>query len=66
MYMHNDENNQSCYVSDRFLFYNFVSCLASHPDETLKKRLKEKRKGDFMLVFIIALAHPSPVLHVWA
>lgn len=26
-------------------FHNFLSCLVSHPDETLRKRLKEKRKG---------------------
>lgn len=26
-------------------FHNSLSCLVSHPDETLRKRLKEKRKG---------------------
>lgn len=28
-----------------YFFYNSLSCLVSHPDETLRKRLKEKRKG---------------------
>lgn len=28
-----------------FFFFNSLSCLVSHPDETLRKRLKEKRKG---------------------
>lgn len=31
-------------ISERLLCHD-VFCLASHPDETLRKRLKEKRKG---------------------
>lgn len=47
----------------KFLLYNFLSCLVSHPDETLRKRLKEKRKGGFMSV-ILLLHSPSP-LFAW-
>lgn len=41
------------------LFHNSLSCLVSHPDETLRKRLKEKRKGGLcfcsLLHFMTAL-----------
>lgn len=44
------------FIWSKFLLYNFLSCLVSHPDETLRKRLKEKRKGGFYVRdFIIAL-----------
>lgn len=44
------------FIWSKFLLYNFLSCLVSHPDETLRKRLKEKRKGGFYVCdFIIAL-----------
>lgn len=37
------------------LFYNFLSCLVSHPDETLRKRLKEKRKGGLCFCSLLHL-----------
>lgn len=58
------------FSTNKFLFYNSLSCLVSHPDETLRKRLKEKRKGCYY-AFIIALCsctHLNPCLHerAWA
>lgn len=34
-------------------FYNSFSCLVSHPDETLRKRLKEKRKGGLCFCLLL-------------
>ena len=48
-------------ATNRFLFHNSLSCLVSHPDETLRKRLKEKRKGGFYCLCLLLHFTTAPV-----
>ena len=54
-------------ATNHFLFHNSLSCLVSHPDETLRKRLKEKRKGCFYasVHYCTLWMQPSQPLFAW-